>query len=121
MTDRALDLIALAIATPSTKPVEGFPELVTVSAEHRNRFVKKLLDCYAASGASQVESIDKAMTAFEAIADKDKVGYYCMTSLWTHADEMRMHDVCNGIDLWMAHCENDEIVSDYRMMRGRSS
>lgn len=39
-----------------------------------------------------------------------------MANLWSIADDLYMHDVCDAIDLWISACESDKLTSQLKQM-----
>ena len=57
-------------------------------------------------------SVRNLMTKLESIADEDEFSSCCaMMELWPIASELYMHDVCDGIGLWIYAKASIELIN----------
>ena len=78
---------------------------ISDSPETTQRFVEALLTQKSSASDAPETIVSKTMTILEAIADKSNpIACVLMAHLWPFASALRMHDICDSIDIWVSHC-----------------
>ena len=93
-------------------------ELARAFARDGSAFVIESLLNEAAAEATTVEKrVAIAMESLEAMAEYQvDVACCLMLALWPIASELRMHDVCNAVDLWIWHNRSTAVIEHIKQL-----
>jgi hypothetical protein len=90
---------------------------IAQSAESARPFVDALVASQTASGSGGYQAVASTMHILESIADRSElVGCTFMAILWKNANEIRMHDICDSIDLWVSNNKSAELRQHLLML-----
>jgi hypothetical protein len=66
---------------------------------------------HASGAAAEERAVSQAHRLLESLGNaSEPIACRLLAHLYPVASERRMHDVCNSIDLWMAHCDSDALT-----------
>jgi hypothetical protein len=77
--------------------------------------IESMLGDAAALAENAEDRVTVVMRLLEEMADHQVEAACClMLSLWPVASELMMHDMCDGIDLWVAHNRSATVIEHLR-------
>ncbi|MCE9545951.1 MAG: hypothetical protein K8T25_10590 [Planctomycetia bacterium] len=83
---------------------------VTESAENSHRFMETLFVTQSPSGNKDAEAVYRTMRLLEEVAEKSELpACILMAHLWLISNDLRMHDICDAIELWLTNCKSSDL------------
>ena len=107
-TDADLMYAAQAIQTANFDRAHRSAIDKVVSSGAASRLVREQLT--RAHDKDKVSAVQQLMQNLEALAEvSPTTGRVLMATLWLPASDLRLHDVCDAIDLWIANGMSEEL------------
>jgi hypothetical protein len=111
----------LSKMSQATFDAEVLQTLATLSksAQESRRVVDALVENEAWLVSGECAAVSRSMEVLESLADQsESAACILMAHLWAVANALKMHDVCDAIDLWISSCRSPELRQHLQMLAG---
>jgi hypothetical protein len=109
-TQRDFDDAVQAMQTSTFGPVQLRVIDGIVSSGVASRLIHDMLTRNQSAEGGEARAVQKAMQQLEALAEASPViARVLMAALWPTANRLRLHEISDAIDLWVADSNSDEL------------
>jgi hypothetical protein len=82
-----------------------------ISRGDASRLVSEIIANERLACKTEGESVSRTMCNLEALATvSQEIACMLMASLWPLAASLRMHEICDSIDLWIVDCDSERLT-----------
>lgn len=97
-------------------------QILSKSAHESRRVVDALMESQASLVYGECAAVYRSMEVLERLTDEsESAACIFMAHLWLVANALKMHDVCDAIDLWISSCRSPELKQHLQMLAGSQS